>query len=169
MKVAVVAVVVSVPATAVPPDGVSVRDTEDGAREPAKVTPIVAAKATPAALVAGVVEATLTVLAVVNVELNGAIAVPSLLAAVTATVYEVLPAKAAAGVNVADGAVTARAPGTTAPPGPVSVTDTEEGFNGPENATVTGLVTGTANAPVAGVTDATEGAPTVVVNTTSTK
>ena len=83
-----------------------------------------------------------------------------------------MAAKAAAGVNVADGAFTARVPGTGVPPGPVSVTDTDEAFSGPENVTVTGLVTATPDAPDAGVTDATDGATSpgvVVVNTTSTK
>ena len=146
-------------------------DTDDGDREPAKVTPIVDASATPVAFAAGVVDATVTELAVVNVELNGAMAVPSVPAAATVTVYAVLAAKAAAGVNVADGAFTARVPGIAVPPGPVSVTDTDEGFSAPENVTVTGLVTAMPDAPNTGVTDATDGAESDVVglNTTSTK
>jgi hypothetical protein len=71
-------------------------------------------------------------------------------------------------VNVAVGAFTARLP-ATAPPGPVTVTETDEGFSGPANVTVTGLVTATPVAEAAGATDATDGTPTVVVNTTSTK
>jgi len=166
----VVAVVVRTPATAAPPDGVSVMDTDEGARDPAKVTPTVDVKATPVAFAAGLVDATLTGVSVVNVEVNAAIAVPLGLDALTATVYEVLLAKAPAGVNVADGALTARVPGTAVPPGPVSVTDTDEGFSEPENVTVTELVTATPDAPDTGVTDATDGATSdVVVNTTSTK
>jgi len=148
-----------------------VSDTDDGDREPPKVTPIVDANATPVAFAAGVVDATLTVLAVVNVELNGAMAVPSVLEAATVTVYRVLAARADAGVNVADGAVTARLPETVVPPGPVSVMDTDEALSGPANVRETGLVTATPVPPFAGVTDVTEGTPTlaVVVNTTSTK
>ena len=78
---------------------------------------------------------------------------------------------AADGVNVAVVAVVARVPGIAAPPGPVSVTDTDEEFSAPENVTVTGLVNATPDAPDAGVTDATDGATSdvVVVKTTSTK
>jgi len=172
VNVALVAVVVRVPATAAPPDGVSVIATDEVDRLPAKVTPTVDATATPVAFAAGVVDATVTGVSVVNVEVNGAMAVPPGLAALTVTVYEVLPANAAAGVNVADGAVTARVPGTDVPPGPVSVTDTDPALTAPENATVTGVVTATPVAPAAGVTDATDGAVStdpVVVNTTSTK
>ena len=170
MNVADVAVVARTPATAEPPDGVSVSETDEADRDPANVTPTVDATATPVAFAAGLVDATLTGVSVVNVEVNGAMAVPTGLDAATVTVYEVLPAKAAAGLNVADGALTAREPGTAVPPGPVSVTDTDEGFSAPENVTVTGLVTATPDAPDAGVTDATDGATSdVVVNTTSTK
>jgi hypothetical protein len=169
VNVADVAVVARVPATGAPPDGVSVSATDEGAREPAKVTATVEANATPVAFAAGVVDATLTVLAVVNVDVNGAMAVPSVLAAATVTVYTVLAANAADGVNVADGAFTASVPGTVVPPGPVTVTDTDEAFSGPEKVTVTGLMTATPDAPDAGVTDATAGTPTLVVNTTSTK
>lgn len=157
MNVAVVAVVARTPATAAPPDGVSVSETDEADREPAKLTPMVDATAMPVAFAAGLVDAMVTELAVVNVELYGAMAVPSVLAAATVTVYEVLAASAAAGVNVADGALTAREPGTAAPPGPVSVTDTDEGFSAPENVTVTELVTATPEAPAAGVTVATGG------------
>jgi hypothetical protein len=131
VKVAEVAVVVSAPATAAPPAGVSVIETEAGARDPLKVAPTVDASATPVAFAAGVVDATLTGLAgvrVVNVAVNGAIAVPPGLDAVTVTVYELVTARAADGVNVATGALNARAPGTPVPPGPVTVTATDEGF-----------------------------------------
>lgn len=172
MNVAVVAVVARTPATAEPPDGVSVSETDEADTDPAKVTPMVAATATPAAFAAGLVDATLTGVSVVNVEVNGAMAVPPGLDAATVTVYEVLAAKAPAGVNVADEALVRRVPGTAVPPGPVSVTDTDEGFSAPANVTVTGLVTATPEAPDAGATDATDGAASpdvVVVNTTSTK
>ena len=168
MNVAVVAVVASVPATAAPPEGVSVIATDDGERNPAKVTPTVDDSATPVAFAAGVVDATLTVPSVVNVELNGVIAVPLVLDALTVTVYVVFCARAAAGVNVADGAVTARVPGTAVPPGPVRATVTDVGSSGPENVTVTGADGETPVAPGTGVTDATDVA-TVVENTTSTK
>ena len=164
-----VAVVARTPATAAPPDAVSLSETDEADSDPAKVTPTVDATATPVAFEAGVVDATVTEFTVVNVELNGAMAVPSVLAAATVTVYAVLAAKAATGVNVADGAFTASVPGTAEPPGPFSVTATDEAFSGPENVTVTGLVTATPDAPDAGVTDATDGAPAVVANTTSTK
>ena len=171
MNVALVAVVVSVPATAAPPAGVSVTATDEGFRDPAKVTPTVDATATPVAFAAGVVDATLTVLAVVKVELYGVMTVPSVLDAATVTVYTVFCASTAVGVKVADGAFTARVPGIAVPPGPVSVTDTEEGFNGPANVTVTGLLTATPVAPEAGLTDATDvtAGGAVVENTTSTK
>jgi len=169
VNVADVAVVARTPASAAPPEGVSVRTTDAADRDPAKVTPMADATVTPVAFAAGLVDATLTGVSVVNVELNGAMAVPSVLAAATVTVYAVLAVKAAAGVNVADGAFTARVPWIAVPPGPVSVTDTDEGFSAPENVTVTGLVTGTPDAPEAGVTDATDVAPAVTANTTSTK
>jgi len=146
-------------------------DTDEGARDPAKVTPTVDVKATPVAFAAGLVDATLTGVSVVNVEVNGAMAVPPGLDAATVTVYELLAAKAADGVNVADEEVTARAPGTDVPPGPVSVTDTDPAFTAPEKAMVTGVVTATPVAPAAGVTDATDGAVSIaaeVVKTTST-
>ena len=81
-----VEVVERTPATAAPPDGVSVSETDEADREPAKVTPMVDATATPVAFAAGVVDATVTELAVVNVELNGAMAVPPVLDAATVTV-----------------------------------------------------------------------------------
>jgi hypothetical protein len=94
---------------------------------------------------------------VVNVEVNGAMTVPAGLEAFTVTVYVVLVAKPAVGVNVADEVVVASVPGTMVPP-ELSATDTDAGFSDPENVTVTGLVTATPEAPDAGVTDATEGA-----------
>ena len=170
---AVVAVVVRAPATAAPPAGVSVMETEAVDRDPLKVTPTVEANATPVALAAGVVDATLTGLAgvrVVNVDVNGAIAVPPGLDALAVTVYELVTASAADGVKVATGALNTNAPGTPVPPGPVTVTDTDDGFTRPENVTLTGLVTATPVAPDAGLSAATEGAMSpVVVNTTSTK
>jgi len=170
----VVAVVVRTPATAAPPDGVSVMDTDEGARDPAKVTPTVDVKATPVAFAAGLVDATLTGVSVVNVEVKGPMAVPPGLDAPTVSVYVVLPANAAEGVNVADDALVARAPGTAMPPGPVSVTVTDEVLSWPENVTVTEVATETPVAPDAGVTAATDGAGSlgvvaVVVNATSTK
>jgi len=131
--------------------------TDEGARDPAKVTPIVDATATPVAFAAGFVVAMVTGVSVVNVEVNGAMAAPLGPAALTVTVYVVLPAKAAAGVNVADDAVVSRAPGTVVPPGPVSAMDTDAAFSDPENVTVTTLVTTTPEAPDAGVTVATDG------------
>jgi hypothetical protein len=169
VNVADVAVVARVPATAVPPDGVTVSDTDEADGNPAKVTPIVDARATPVAFAAGVVDATVTVLAVVNDEVNGDIAVPSMPDAATVTVYTVFCAKAAVGVKVAVGALTATVPGTAVPPGPFTVTATDEAFREPVNATVTGLVTATPVAAAVGVTDVTDGAPAVGVNTTSTK
>jgi hypothetical protein len=170
VNVALVEVAERTPATAAPPDGVSVSETEEEDREPANVTPMVDATATPVAFAAGLVDATVTGGSVVNVEVNAAIAVPPGLEALTVTVYEVLIASAAVGVNVADVALTAREPGTAVPPGPVSATDTDEVFSAPENETVTELVAVTPEAPGAGVTDATDGATSdVVLNTTSTK
>jgi hypothetical protein len=172
VNVALVAVVARVPATAAPPAGVSVTETDEVDSAPAKVTPTVVATATPVAFAAGLVDATVTGVSVVNAEVNGAMAVPPGLDALTVTVYELLADKAADGVNVADEEVTARVPGTDVPPGPVSVTDTDEVFSWPVNVTVTGLVSATPVAPAAGVTDTTEGAVSTgapAVNTTSTK
>jgi hypothetical protein len=162
VSVAVVAVVVRTPATAAPPDGVSVTETDDGDSDPEKVTLTVDATATPVAFAAGLVDATLTGVSVLNVEVNGAIAVPAGLEALTVTPYVVLLAKPTAGVNVADEVVVASVPGTMVPPGPVSATDTDAVFSDPENVTVTGLVTATPEAPDAGVTDATDGAGSAI-------
>ncbi len=174
VNVALVAVVASVPARALPPAGVTLIVTDEADNKPAKVAPTDEATATPVAFAPGLVDTTLTGVSVVKVAVNGAIAVPPGLEAPTVSVYVVLPANAAEGVNVPDDALVARAPGTAMPPGPVSVTLTEEVLSCPENVTVTDEATGTPVAPDAGVTAATDGAVsivvvTVVVNTTSTK
>jgi hypothetical protein len=86
VNVALVAVVVSVPATALPPAGVTLIVTDGADNEPAKVAPTVEASATPVAFAAGLVDTTLTGVSVVKVEVNGAIAVPPGLEAPTVTV-----------------------------------------------------------------------------------
>jgi len=161
VNVAVVVVVVRAPATAEPPDGVSVSDTDEMATGPLKVALTVEVAATPVAFEAGEVEATETAPSVLNVDVNGAMAVPVVLDAVTVTVYEAPAANTAEGVNVAVRAEVTSVPWTAVPPGPVSMTDTAAGTDCPENVTTTGLVTATPTAPAAGVTDATDGAGTV--------
>lgn len=86
VKVAVVDVTARAPATAEPPDGVSVSDTDEAATGPVKVTLTVDVTAIPVAFEAGDVDATATGPAVVKVEVNGAIAVPVGLEALTVTV-----------------------------------------------------------------------------------
>lgn len=170
VNVTVVLVLTNAPATATPEAFTSVSVDLVGSTALVKVTWTVEGAVTPVALATGVrLAITGAGETVLNVHEKGAIAVPDALDAVTVAVYTVDSARAADGVNVADGAVTARVPGIAVPPGPVSVIDTDEGFSGPENVTVTGLVTATPDAPDAGVTDATDVRPAVTANTTSTK
>lgn len=171
MNVALVDVVVSVPATAAPPLGASVIDTDDGAKDPPNVTPIVEFTATPVAFVAGVVDATFTVVPVVNNDVKGVIAVPPGLDAFTVTVYVTELVSATVGVNVALVGVVVRLP-ATAPLGPLTTMDTVEALNEPEKFAVTAVAVDTCVAPLAGETDVTAGAVSaggVGVYTTSTK
>jgi hypothetical protein len=112
--------------------------------------------------------------AVVNVHDTGAITLPAASTAPdTFTVYTVLVASAADGVNVTvrDAASYDTAPATADPPAGVTVIAVAD--TGSLNVAVTVELTATSVAPTAGVRDVTVGAvvsgPTDVTNTTSTQ